>query len=70
MLSGRQTRFLQLFIFKRVRPIRFPIEDGNSFKAIPLKSSSYNLSLVSMISGKISNLEQPLRLNISRDFNL
>ncbi|KAG8479409.1 hypothetical protein CXB51_029121 [Gossypium anomalum] len=66
MLSGRQTRFSQLSNIKYLRPIRLPNEYGNSFKAVPLKSRSHNISMVSMTSGKISNLEQPLRLNISR----
>ncbi|KAB2059460.1 hypothetical protein ES319_A11G305500v1, partial [Gossypium barbadense] len=69
-LSGRQTRFLQFFITKYSRPIRLPIESGNSFKAVPLKLSSYSSSMVSMTSGKISNLEQPSRPNVLRDFNL
>ncbi|KAG4177047.1 hypothetical protein ERO13_A11G282682v2, partial [Gossypium hirsutum] len=69
-LSGRQTRFLQFFISKYLRPIRLSIEDGNSFKAVPFKSSNFNLSTMSMTSRKISNLKQPSRLNIRRDFNL
>ncbi|KAG4177046.1 hypothetical protein ERO13_A11G282669v2, partial [Gossypium hirsutum] len=69
-LSGRQTRLLQFFILKYSRPIRLPIEDGNSLKAVPLKSSLYSSSMVSMTSGKISNLEQPQRWNVLRDFNL
>ncbi|KAB2059462.1 hypothetical protein E1A91_A11G311100v1, partial [Gossypium mustelinum] len=69
-LSGRQTRFLQFFILKYLIPIRLSIEDGNSFKAASLKSRTVNLSMVSMISKKISNLKQPSRSNVLRDFNL
>ncbi|KAB2059459.1 hypothetical protein ERO13_A11G282708v2, partial [Gossypium hirsutum] len=69
-LSGRQTRFLQFFILKYLIPIRLPIENGNSFKAVPLKSSSSSSSMLSMTSGKISNLEQPSRSSVLRDFNL
>ncbi|KAG4177043.1 hypothetical protein ERO13_A11G282630v2, partial [Gossypium hirsutum] len=69
-LSGRQIKFSQYFNLRPLRPIRLPIEDGNSFKLVLLKSSSYSSSMVSMTSGKISNLEQPSRSNVLRDFNL
>ncbi|KAB2059475.1 hypothetical protein ES319_A11G306400v1 [Gossypium barbadense] len=70
MLPGRQTRFSHLFNLKSSRTIRLSIEDGNSFKAVSLKSRKLNLSMVSKIFGKISNLEQPSRSKLSRDFNL
>ncbi|KAG4177045.1 hypothetical protein ERO13_A11G282656v2, partial [Gossypium hirsutum] len=69
-LSGRQTSFLQFLSLNFLRPIRLSNEDGNSFKGVPLKSSLYSSSMVSMTSGKISNLEQPSRSNVLRDFNL
>ncbi|KAG4177050.1 hypothetical protein ERO13_A11G282721v2, partial [Gossypium hirsutum] len=69
-LSGRQARFSQFLSLNFLRPIRFSNEDDNSFKAVPLKSSSYSSFMVSMTSGKNSNLEQPSRSNVLRDFNL
>ncbi|TYI03284.1 hypothetical protein ES332_A11G327200v1 [Gossypium tomentosum] len=70
LLSRRQTTFSQLFNTKFSRPIRLSIEDGNSFTSVPFKLSSLNRSMMSKISGKASNLEQPLTSNFSRDFNL
>ncbi|KAG8479408.1 hypothetical protein CXB51_029125 [Gossypium anomalum] len=50
-----------LFSLNSTRPIRFSIEDDNSLRAVPLNSRYLNLSMVSKISGKISNFEQSSR---------
>ncbi|KAK4580877.1 hypothetical protein RGQ29_024503 [Quercus rubra] len=57
MVLERHTRFLQLLRVNEVRPIKPPIDEGNSSIAVSLKSSLPRRSIIHGFSGKFLNLE-------------
>ena len=67
---GRQTRSLQSCIFNEVRLGKRSIEEGNSFIAVPLKSSFFKPLTFPRFSGKLSKFEHPEKSRDSSDFKL
>ena len=66
----RQTRSLQLCIFNEVRLGKRSIEEGNSFIAIPFKSSLFKPLTFPRFLGKLSKLKHLERSRDSSDFKL
>ena len=55
MVLGRSTKFLQSVRSNEVRPIKNSIDEGNSFIAVALKSSTFRLVIFPKSSGNLSN---------------
>ena len=70
MVLGRHTRFLQFLIFNEVRLVKHPIDEGNSFIAVPLKSSLFKPLKFPRFLGKLSKFEHLERFRDSSDFKL
>ena len=69
-MLGRHTRFLQPYIFNEVRLGKYSIDEGNSFIAVPLKSSLFKPLTFLRFSGKLSKFEHQERFRDSSDFKL
>ena len=68
MVLGRSTKFLQSVRSNEVRPIKNSIDEGNSFIAVALKSSTFRLVIFPKSSGNLSNFEHPESLILSNSF--
>ena len=70
VVLGRHTRFLQPHISNEVRPVKRSIDEGNSFIAVPLKSSLFKPLTFPQFLGKLSKLKHLERSRDSSDFKL
>nr|KYP31828.1 hypothetical protein KK1_047665 [Cajanus cajan]KYP41786.1 hypothetical protein KK1_036842 [Cajanus cajan] len=70
MLLGRCSSIWQESKSKTFNPLRYSIDCGSSFMAVPWRRSSSRCAILSTISGNFLTFEQPVRIRVCRDFNL
>ena len=59
MSLERLTRFWYFLRFNKMKPFKRSIDEGSTSICVPSKRSSFNLSIFSIISGKLSRFAQP-----------
>ena len=67
MLLGNDSRLLHSFRFNKASPVRYSMDEGNPFIAVPSKESSASCSILPWTSGNCWSFEQPERVRIRRD---
>ena len=66
MLLGNDSRLLHSLRFNKTNPVRFPMEEGNPFIAVPSKESSGRCSVFPLTSGNYLSFEQLESKNLER----
>ena len=66
MLLGNDLRLLHSLRLNKTNPVRFPMEEGNPFIAVPSKESSGRCSIFPLTSGNCLSFEQPESRNLKR----